>query len=256
MLRHRRLGDADRIVTLLTPARGKVDAVAKGVLRPRSKLAGHLEPGTQVEVLLAQGRSLDVITQAQTIATYAGIRGDLDRLGTAMYLVEVTDRLTIDHTEPAAFELLAAALERLERGDGAHLLTRTFEMDLLGEAGFRPQWDTCVVCGAPVEGEFVAWTPSGGGVVCPECRRRYPEAEPLAGTTLKVLRAIQRGPYEQAARIRLNPALAAALERVMHDLVRSVAERDLGSQRFIEAVRRTAESEPSNEAISADVPPE
>ena len=253
MLRHRRLGDADRVVTLLTPARGKVDAVAKGVLRPRSKLAGHLEPGMQVEVLLAQGRTLDVITQAQTVATYAGIRGDLDRLGTAMYLVEVTDRLTVDHTEPAAFDLLAAALERLERGDGAHLLTRTFEMDLLGETGFRPQWDVCISCGRAPAGEEVAWTPSGGGVVCGACRPRYPEAEGLAGTTLKVLRAIQRGPYDQAARIRLNPVLAAALERVMHDLVRSVAERDLGSQRFIEAVRRTA-SESEVEQASAGFP--
>lgn len=239
VLRHRRLGDADRIVTLLTPGRGKVDAVAKGALRPRSKLAGHLEPATHVEVLLAHGRSLDVVTQAQTISAYAGTRGDLDRLGTALYLVEVTDRLTIDDTEPIAFDLLLAALERLDRGDGTHLLTRTFEMDLLGETGFRPQWDTCITCGRAVEGESVGWTPLGGGVVCPDCRARYPEAEPLAGTTLKVLRAIQRGPYEEAGRIRLNPALAAALERVMHDLVRSVAERDLSSQRFIEAVRRT-----------------
>jgi DNA repair protein RecO (recombination protein O) len=241
VLRHRRLGDADRIVTLLTPGRGKVDAVAKGALRPRSKLAGHLEPATHVEVLLAHGRTLDVVTQAQTIATFAATRGDLDRLGTALYLVEVTDRLTVDHTEPLAFDLLLAALERLDRGDGVHLLTRSFEMDLLGEAGFRPQWETCIACARPVEGEGVSWTPLGGGVVCSDCRGRYPEAEPLDGTTLKVLRAIQRGPYEQAARIRLSPALAASLERVMHDLVRSVAERDLSSQRFIEAVRRTVE---------------
>ncbi len=238
MLRHRRLGDADRIVTLLTPARGKVDAVAKGVLRPRSKLAGHLEPGTHVEVMLAHGRSLDIVTQAQTISVFAGTRGDLDRLGTALYLVEVADRLTVDDTDPIAFDLLLAALERLDRGDGTHLLTRTFEMDLLGEAGFRPQWEHCIVCGRPAEGESVSWTPLGGGVVCVDCRPRYPEAETLAGTTLKVLRAIQRGPYEEAARIRINPMLAAGLERVMHDVVRSVAERDLSSQRFIEALRR------------------
>jgi DNA repair protein RecO (recombination protein O) len=244
VLRHRRLGDADRIVTLLTPGRGKVEAVAKGVLRTRSKLAGHLELGMHVEVLLAHGRTLDVVTQAQAISSYAATRGDLDRLGTALYLVEVTDRLTVDHTEPAAFELLRAALERLDRGDGTHLLTRTFEMDLLGEAGFRPQWDHCVSCARPVEAEAAAWTAPGGGVLCPDCRGRYPEAEPLAGTTLKVLRAIQRGPYEEAARIRLNPQLAAALERVMHDLVRSVAERDLASQRFLEAVRRSAPAAP------------
>ena len=122
--------------------------------------------------------------------------------------------------------------------------------DLLGETGFRPQWDACITCGRAVEGDSIGWTPLGGGVVCLDCRARYPEAEPMAGTTLKVLRAIQRGPYEEAARIRMSSVLAAALERVMHDLVRSVAERDLSSQRFIEAVRRTLEPAPTAPAVS------
>lgn len=241
VLRRRRLGEADRIVSLLTPARGKVDAVAKGALRPRSKLAGHLEPGTHVEVVLAHGRTLDVVTQAQTIDAYPETRGDLDRLGIALYLVEVTDRLTIDHTDPAAYELLLAALVRLNRGDGVHLLARAFEMDLLAEAGFRPQWDACAACATPIEAPNIAWSPLAGGVLCSNCRARYPEADPLDVTTLKVLRAIQRGPYEEAARIRLTPALAASLERVMHALVRATAERDLASQRFIEAVRRASD---------------
>jgi DNA repair protein RecO (recombination protein O) len=241
VLRRRRLGEADRIVSLLTPGRGKVDAVAKGALRPRSKLAGHLEPGTHVEVVLAHGRSLDVVTQAQTIDAYPDTRGDLDRLGIAMYLVEVTDRLTVDHTDPAAYELLLAALVRLNRGDGVHLLARAFEMDLLSEAGLRPQWDDCASCAGPVDPSDVAWSPLAGGVVCRNCRSRYPEAADLDVTTLKVLRAIQRGPYEEAARIRLTPALAAALERVMHALIRTAAERDLASQRFLEAVRRASD---------------
>lgn len=245
VLRRRRLGEADRIVSLLTPGRGKVDAVAKGALRPRSKLAGHLEPGTHVEVVLAHGRNLDVVTQAQTIEAYPGTRADLERLGIAMYLVEVTDRLTVDHTDPAAYELLLAALERLNRGDGVHLLARAFEMDLLAEAGFRPQWDACASCAAPIEAGGIAWSPLAGGVLCRNCRARYPEADPLDLTVLKVLRAIQREPYEEAARIRLTPALAAGLERVMHALVRSTAEHDLASQRFIEAVRRASAPAPS-----------
>jgi DNA repair protein RecO (recombination protein O) len=238
VLRRRRLGEADRIVTLLTPARGKVDAVAKGVLRPRSKLAGHLEPASHVEVLLAQGRSLDVLTQAETVEAYPATRADLDRLGTAMYLVEVTDRLTVEHADAgAAFELLHAALVRLERGDGVHLLTRSFEMHLLEAAGFRPEWEVCIGCGTVVGPPEAYWSAVGGGVVCPTCVHTHPEAGPIDLTALKVLRAIQRAPHEEAARIRLTPLLAASLERVMHDLVRSVAERDLASQHFIEAVR-------------------
>jgi DNA repair protein RecO (recombination protein O) len=241
VLRHRRLGETDRIVTLLTPGRGKVDAVAKGALRPRSKLAGHLEPAMHVEVLLAHGRTLDIVTQAQTVESFAGVRGDLERLSTAMYLVDVTDRLTIEHHDVRPiYELLLASLIRLARGDGAHLLTRSFEMTLLDITGFRPEWHVCVECGRPADAAPVGWTALGGGVVCGNCLERHEEASLLDVTVLKVLRAIQRGPYEEAARIRLTPELAAALERVMHALVRATAERDLGSQRFVEAVRMAA----------------
>src|SRR5947208_2006505 len=96
VLGHRRLGDADRIVVFLTPTRGKVDAVARGVLRPRSKLAGHLEPLTRVDVLLAHGRSLDIVTQAQMLDGFPALHEDLERLSSAMYLLDLTDRLTID----------------------------------------------------------------------------------------------------------------------------------------------------------------
>ncbi|MSQ41938.1 MAG: DNA repair protein RecO [Dehalococcoidia bacterium] len=239
VLRHRRLGDADRIVTFLTPGRGKRDAVAKGVLRPRSKLAGHLEPATRVEVVLAHGRTLDIVTQAQTLDAFGGLHEDLDRLSTAMYLAEMADRFTIEQEDTGdLYALLHAALLRITRGDGLHLVTRSFELALLDAAGFRPEWRHCIGCGAAVSAEAIAWSALGGGLVCPACRPAHPDAAALDAATLKVLRAIQDGPYEQAARIRLTPPLAAALERVMHRLVESVAERELTGQRFITEARR------------------
>jgi DNA repair protein RecO (recombination protein O) len=257
VLGRRRLGEADRIVRLLTPEHGKIEAVAKGVLRPRSKLAGHLEPPTLVEVMLAHGRNLDIITQAQTVEGFHGVRSDLARLGTAMYLVEVTDRLTVEHAEAGAiYDLLHATLVRLDRGDGVHLLTRWFEMQLLEISGFRPEWEVCVVCGdevtpGGVASEGVWWSALAGGVLCPRCAGGQPGAEPLDLTVLRLLRAIQRQPHEEVARVRLTSELAAGLERVMHDLVRSVAERDLKSQRFIEAVRR-AEASMVGSELDAD----
>ena len=239
VLRHRRFGDAARIVTLLTPGRGKIDAVAKGVLRPRSKLAGHLEPATHVEVVLAHGRNLDIITQAQAVDSFAALRDDLERLSTALYLTELSDRFTVEHAEGrSVYELLHASLVRLARGDGLHLLTRSFELALLEVTGFRPEWRACIACRGDVEADSVGWSALGGGVVCEGCRPGHPESAPIDGTVLKVLRAIQASPYEQAARIRLTPEIAAALERVMHKLVETVAERELKGQRFVTAARR------------------
>ena len=242
VLRYRRLGEADRIVTLLTPGRGKIDAVAKGVLRPRSKLGGHLEPALQVEVLLAHGRNLDIITQAQTVDGFAALHGDLERLSIAMYLVELADRFTVERPSGsegrAVYELLRVSLVRLARGDGRQLVTRSFELALLGETGFRPEWRLCTACGAAVEADAAAWSALGGGVVCSDCRPAHPEAGPIDATVLKVLRAIQDRPYEEAARIRLTSPLAAGLERVMHELMQAVAERELKGQQFVKEVRR------------------
>ena len=243
VLRHRRFVEGARIVTLLTPGRGKLDAVARGVLRPRSKLAGHLEPLRRVEIVLAHGRNLDIVTQAQTVEAFAALHDDLERLSTAIYLADLTDHLTVDHHPSGTdgrsiFDLLHASLVRLARGDGVHLVSRSFEMELLDITGFRPEWDACVSCGAGVEADSVAWSAAGGGVVCPSCSSTDPDASPVAPTVLKVLKAIQRGPYDEAARVRLSPELAGDLERVMHDIVRAVADRELKSQQFVAAARR------------------
>ena len=240
MIRHRRFGDSDRIVTLLTPARGKIDAIAKGALRPRSRLAGHLEPLTHAEVLLAHGRNLDIITQAQTLEGFATIRDDLDRLSLALYLLELADRFTVEHAEAdAVYRLLLVALLRLARGDGEQLVARSFELGLLDATGFRPEWRDCAACGEPVLPDALAWSPLAGGVICTACRGSHPEAGPIDENVLKVLRYIQQEPYEEAARVRLTPELASGLERIMHELMRAMAERDLGSARFLSEVRQT-----------------
>jgi DNA repair protein RecO (recombination protein O) len=239
VLRHRRLGDADRIITFLTENRGKVDAVAKGVLRPRSKLAGHLEPVMHVEVLLAHGRNLDIVTQAQTVEGFPDLHDDLELLTTAIYFTELADRFTVERADARAlYELLHASLVRLARGDGLQLVTRRFELELLHETGFRPQWRDCIGCGRVVDEGETAWSPLGGGVVCDECRAGHADARMIETTTLKVLRAYQESLYEEAARIRLTPELAANLERVMHQLMESVAERELKSQHFVTEARR------------------
>jgi DNA repair protein RecO (recombination protein O) len=249
VLRHRRLGDADRIVTLLTPGRGKVDAVAKGALRPRSKLAGHLEPAMHVDVLLAHGRNLDIVTQAQTLDAFAGIHEELERLTTAIYITDLADRFTVEHAEARSlYELVHASLVRLARGDGLQLVIRWFELQLLAESGFRPEWYECINCRNVVEADAASWSSRSGGVVCRDCRSSHPEAGAIDATTLKVLRAYQDGTYEDAARIRLTPELAARLERVMHELTESVVERELTSQHFVTEARRAGQAEQAGQA--------
>ena len=240
VLRHRRLGDADRIVTLLTPTRGKVDVVAKGALRSRSRMAGHLEPLTRTEVVLAHGRSMDIVTQAQTLDSFTALHTDLDRLSTGMYLLEATDRLTFEEADlHTVYDLLHAALVRLARGDGLQLVARTFELALLEATGFLPEWSECLQCGLPVAAEDAAWSATSGGVFCPNCRGAH-AAVPIEPRALRVLRAFQSQPYEEAARIRLEPELSGRIERIMNELMQPVTEREIKTAQFVATARRAA----------------
>jgi DNA repair protein RecO (recombination protein O) len=148
VLRQRKLGEAGKILTLFTPNLGKLDAVAKGVRRPKSKLAGHVEPLTYTTFLLAKGRDLDIVTQAQALEAFLPLREDLERTGRALYVAELVDRFTPDRQESyPIFRLLLETLQRLATSDRLDIALRFFEMRLLDCLGYRPQLDECVTCG-------------------------------------------------------------------------------------------------------------
>ena len=149
VLRQRRLGDAGKICVLFTPNLGRIEAVAKGVRRPRSKLAGHLEPLTRVSLLLAKGRSLDTITQAQALDSFAPLREEIERLSRALYVAELVDRMTDAAPDVGGlYRLLVDTIERLGATEALDLAVRWFEMRLLMEQGYQPNLERCVRCNA------------------------------------------------------------------------------------------------------------
>jgi DNA repair protein RecO (recombination protein O) len=239
VLRHRKLGEADKILTLFTANFGKLDAVAKGVRRPTSKLAGHVEPLTYSTFLVARGRELDIVTQAETLEPLTPLREDLERLGRGLYAAELVDRFTPDREESyPLFKLLLETLRRLATRDDLDLTLRYFEMQLLDELGYRPQLDRCVSCGAALEPTTNFWSAASGGVLCPACAANEPLAQALSLSALKVLRVLQRGSFGEAARVRIAGALDQELERHLREYIRYVLERDLRSAAFLETLRR------------------
>ncbi len=239
VLRQRKLGDADKIITLYSANYGKLDAVAKGVRRVRSRLAGHVEPLNHGAYLLAHGRNLDIVTQAQTIESFQPLRDDLGRLSRAFYVAELTDRCTVERAESfVLYRLLLDTLRRLSEGEELDLNLRFFEMALLVQLGYRPELRHCVVCGQPVKEEANSWSPGAGGVVCPRCRPREQIVRPLSLNALKVLRLLQGGSFPEVVRLRIAPDLAEELERHLRDAVHYALDRDVLSAAFVDAVRR------------------
>jgi DNA repair protein RecO (recombination protein O) len=187
VLRSIRLGESDRIVTLMTKSHGKVRAVAKGVRKTKSRFGARLEPLGHVTMLLYQGRELDVINQAESLEQFRAIREDLDGVARATSMLEAVDQISQERqTNPALYEMLVGALRALA-GTRSILVGPAFFLKLLALEGFEPVLDHCASCGA--QGELVAFDVGEGGTLCRQCRRG-----PALGTeTLDLMRRILGG---------------------------------------------------------------
>jgi DNA repair protein RecO (recombination protein O) len=251
VLRTRRLGEADAILTLFSADRGKFDAVARGIRKLTSRKAGHLEPLTHATLLLAHGSNLDIITQAQALHTFLPVREDLRSLGASLYLAELVDRFTVEREE--SFPIYRLLLESLTSlSDGAHLdlVLRSFEARLLALAGFRPQLDRCVTCSQPLQPVINAFSVTGGGVVCPACRPAGSGLPPISVNALKVLRLLVRGTFSDAARLRLSDSLLQELETLLRMAVFRQLEREPRSLQFLRELRSSYRLSPVESAAS------
>jgi DNA repair protein RecO (recombination protein O) len=212
VLRTYRLGEADRIVVLLTEHHGKVRAVAKGVRKTRSRFGARLEPMSHVRLLLAKGRELDIVSQADAVESLAPLVGDLDHMTNGMAVLEAIDQMTLDR-EPAPhlYRMLVGALRTIGERSGP-LVVPAFYWKLLAAEGVRPQLDACVRCGEPEP--LVAFDLDEGGVLCRTCR----SGTAVSPDALGLMRLVLGG--------RLNDALAVPASPATHE-VATLATRAL-----------------------------
>jgi DNA repair protein RecO (recombination protein O) len=232
VLRTQRLGEADRIVSLLTRRHGRVRAVAKGVRRTKSKFGARLEPGTHVDLQLYEGRSLDVVTQAETLAPYgATVAGDYARHTAGSAVLEAAERLSAEEREPALrlYLLLVGAMRTLaEASHDAPLVVDAFLLRALAAGGYEMALAACARCGqvAP-SGVHRAVLVPAGGVVCGDCRA--PGTVLMSESGVRLLTALAEGDWAYAdasdARTRreASGAVAAHLQWHLERGLRSLA---------------------------------
>ncbi|MGB5937774.1 MAG: DNA repair protein RecO [Ornithinimicrobium sp.] len=197
VLRTHKLGEADRIVTLLTRGRGKVRAVAKGVRRTRSKFGARLEPGMVVDVQCYEGRNLDTVTQAESLASYGdAISRDYEAWTAANAMLELCDQLINEHEVAARqFVLLAGGLAALAEGDhDPRLVLDSFLLRTMAIAGWAASFTDCARCGEG--GPHRAFNVRVGGAVCSVCRP--PGSLAPAAETFALLGALQAGDWTYA----------------------------------------------------------
>jgi DNA repair protein RecO (recombination protein O) len=198
VLRTQKLGEADRIITVLTRKHGKVRAVAKGVRRTKSKFGARLEPFSHVDLQFYTGRNLDIVNQAESIRSYGqAVAAHYPAYTAGTAVLETADRLTAEEKEPSLrlFLLVIGALRSLaEQTHPAGLVLDAFLLRAMSVAGWEPALGDCARCGEA--GPHRHFSVPAGGSVCPACR---PTGSAMPSpVTLELLEALMSGNWDQA----------------------------------------------------------
>jgi DNA repair protein RecO (recombination protein O) len=252
VLRVHKLGEADRIVSLLTRRHGRVRAVGKGVRRTTSRFGASLEPGSHIDIQFhtrlsigpggkQPGRSLDVINQAQSLDAYgAQLSGDYARWTTSSVICETAERLT-EEGEPALrlYLLVIGALRALVAGEHAPgLILDAFLLRAMSNAGWEPALAECAKCSAP--GPHAAFNIPAGGAVCDSCRP--PGSAHPQRATIELMLALLTGDWARADPVEIGPRreasglVAAHLQWHLERGLKSLPLLDRGESRPANAV--------------------
>lgn len=235
------LGEADRLLTLLTPQHGKIEVVAKGARKLTSNKMGHVELFTRADMLIHRGRDLGIAVQAELSAPYLALHDDLTLGAYAAYAAELVDRFvgSGDEDTHRLFVLLDETFERLCSDSDPRLALRYYEIQLLDLVGFRPELNECVIGHEDIQPEEQFFSNAEGGVVCPRDAARGASLIPLPMITLKVMRHMQRSSYGQVKALQVNGRLHDDLERILQGYISYLLERRLQSAEFIRRLRHS-----------------
>ncbi len=196
VLRSAKLGEADKIVTVMTQGAGKVRAVAKGIRKTTSRFGARLEPFTHVSLMLYRGRgSLDTVSQAEIVSPFLGVRSDFERIAAGETMLEAVDKVAEEHERNLRlFLLLLSGMRALDTSPAdPAAVTESFLLKLLSLSGFHPSLTACAVCGRRDPSLFAS---GQGGAVCSTCAE--PDAGPVSAPALALLSGLANADLVQA----------------------------------------------------------
>lgn len=240
VVRTSNLGEADRIITLVTPIHGLVRGVAKAARKPGSKVGGHLDLLRHVSLSIRETRTLHGLSQASTVNGFRGLREDLDRFSRASYVSEMSERFSVENgANQPLFRLLLDVLGSLETTENPEMIIHFFEMRLLQLSGFAPELSRCVETGEDLEPANHLYSADRGGIVSNDAR---PVGEtallPASLNTIKLLRFLARADLVQADAMKAGEDENRQLSRILRAQIHHVLDRGLRSEAFMDEVRR------------------
>ncbi|MEW6334973.1 MAG: DNA repair protein RecO [Thermodesulfobacteriota bacterium] len=235
-------GESDRIVTFYTAGFGKLRGIAKGARRSRKRFANALEPFSCSQILFSsQGPDrLALIEGSDVICHFPAIRADLEKTLCASYLIDLTDRFTLeDKKNEALFLLLRTFLTMIEAGPATEAILRFFEIRLLMLSGYDPVLDRCLICREPVHSQTAyRFGAADGGLTCTACRPENRDAIPVSLGTIRTLLLGREMETERLGRLALSDQTADESRRLLALFIRHILGRELQSLHVLNEVRR------------------
>ena len=234
------LGEADLLVTLFSRETGKVRAVAKGARRSSARLVGHLEPLTVTRLALSRGRSLDVITQAETLENFTPLKTNLTAVTRGLQVAELVDGFGSEASpnEPL-YQLALATLAAIGQAPDDELPLLHFQLHLLAVSGLMPELQNCVECRREIEPDHHRYSADGGGVFCPDCTPDQAGLRPLSLRALKVLRLLVRTHVADLPALTLDPTLTQELKAILTGTVQYWLDKEIRTNSFLNHLART-----------------
>ena len=234
------LGEADLLVTLFSRETGKVRAVAKGARRSTARLVGHLEPLTVTRLALSRGRSLDVITQAETLENFTPLKTNLTAVTRGLQVAELVDGFGSEASpnEPL-YQLALATLAAIGQAPDDELPLLHFQLHLLAVSGLMPELQNCVECRREIEPDHHRYSADGGGVFCPDCTPDQAGLRPLSLRALKVLRLLVRTHVADLPALTLDPTLTQELKAILTGTVQYWLDKEIRTNSFLNHLART-----------------
>ncbi len=238
ILQHSDWGEADRILRLFTREQGKLRAIAKGARKMKSRKAGHLEPFMRSKLMLAKGRDMWIVTQAEVIEPYTALRENLEATARVAYVIELLDRLTYEEGQNwQLYDLAVNTLSRLAEEKDSFVPIHYYEMRILDNVGYRPLLFECASCKKEIKAEDQFFSAELGGVLCPNCGARAPGSRLINMDALRYLRHFQRSSYAEALRADPSEKTRQEVETILNYYLTYILERGLNATEFLKQIQ-------------------
>ncbi len=239
ILKKRNYQEADRIITIFGRGTGKETIRARGVRKIKSKLAGHLETFARSDLLIAEGKGFDIVTQAVTREAFPHLRHDFPKTAEAFYAFELLDKVTPEgYKDSSLFDFVVKYLRAINDAHHDHLtlLRHAMEIQLLENLGFVPQFQTCADCSQkfdPQKDTSILFHPQSGDFFHEEHKPLGMVLTKISFDTLKVLQFLLKNTFEHIQKLSAPSHIAPELESILVHLIHDVSEKKIHSKKLL-----------------------